>query len=263
MRRLLPVFAILLAQTAYAAGFTGHWLSVRKTSDGQTPENSLWLKADGDLLTGYSTGRDGSEPISEGKITGNEISFVIVRDEFGKERRDLYRGSITDETLRLHRTWPDGGESDDTYKHISNETPPPLPPARAKIALPPAANVPYNGLAKTPPMGWNSWNKFANRVSDEIVRQIADAMVRNGMKDAGYLYVNIDDTWEAGRDAQGNIQTNSKFPDMKALAAYVHSKGLKLGIYSSPGPKPAPAMREVSNTKSKTQRHMRLGASII
>jgi alpha-galactosidase len=62
-------------------------------------------------------------------------------------------------------------------------------------------------------------------------------MARNGMKDAGYIYVNIDDTWEAERDARGNILTNKKFPDMKALADYVHSKGLKIGIYSSPGPK--------------------------
>jgi alpha-galactosidase len=92
-------------------------------------------------------------------------------------------------------------------------------------------------LASTPPMGWNSWNKFAGKIDDKTVRQIADAMVTSGMKDAGYIYVNIDDTWEAGRDAQGNIQTNEKFPDMKALADYVHGKGLKIGIYSSPGPK--------------------------
>ncbi|MBV8569980.1 MAG: glycoside hydrolase family 27 protein, partial [Acidobacteriaceae bacterium] len=112
-----------------------------------------------------------------------------------------------------------------------------MPAAAPKISLPPAQPVPYNGLAKTPPMGWNSWNKFANKVTDQLIRETADAMVRNGMKDAGYLYVNIDDTWEAGRDVQGNIQTNSRFPDMKALADYVHSKGLKIGIYSSPGPK--------------------------
>ncbi len=91
-------------------------------------------------------------------------------------------------------------------------------------------------LALTPPMGWNSWNKFAEKVDDQTVRTIADAMVSSGMKDAGYVYVNIDDTWEGQRDAQGNIQTNSKFPDMKALVDYVHSKGLKIGIYSSPGP---------------------------
>jgi alpha-galactosidase len=92
-------------------------------------------------------------------------------------------------------------------------------------------------LAATPPMGWNSWNYFARNVNDADVRAAADAMVSNGMKDAGYLYVNIDDTWQGERDAQGNIQSNSKFPDMKALADYVHSKGLKIGIYSSPGPK--------------------------
>jgi alpha-galactosidase len=87
-------------------------------------------------------------------------------------------------------------------------------------------------------MGWNSWNKFAGRVDDAAVRGMADAMVSTGMKKAGYIYVNIDDTWEgASRDAKGNITTNSKFPDMKALADYVHSKGLKIGIYSSPGPK--------------------------
>lgn len=92
-------------------------------------------------------------------------------------------------------------------------------------------------VAATPPMGWNSWNHFKGKVDDAVIRAQADAMVASGMRDAGYRYINIDDTWEADRDAQGNIQTNSKFPDMKALADYVHSKGLKLGIYSSPGGK--------------------------
>src|SRR6202041_1825216 len=93
------------------------------------------------------------------------------------------------------------------------------------------------GLAQTPPMGWNSWNPFRDKVDDAAVRAQAEAMVSTGMRDAGYTYINIDDTWEGHRDAQGNIQTNSKFPDMKALADYVHGKGLKIGLYSSPGPK--------------------------
>jgi len=93
-----------------------------------------------------------------------------------------------------------------------------------------------DGLAMRPPMGWNSWNHFHRQVDDATIRAQAEAMVSSGMRDAGYKYINIDDTWEGKRDANGNIQTNSKFPDMKALADFVHSKGLKLGIYSSPGP---------------------------
>ncbi len=91
--------------------------------------------------------------------------------------------------------------------------------------------------ASTPPMGWNSWNHFEAKIDDATVRAQADAMVSSGLRDAGYRYINIDDTWEGQRDAQGVIHPNAKFPDMKALADYVHSKGLKLGIYSSPGAK--------------------------
>jgi alpha-galactosidase len=90
-------------------------------------------------------------------------------------------------------------------------------------------------VALTPPMGWNSWNFFNGKVTDKDIRDTADLLLSTGMRDAGYVYVNIDDTWEGERDAQGRITSNSKFPDMKALSAYVHSKGLKLGIYSSPG----------------------------
>lgn len=100
-----------------------------------------------------------------------------------------------------------------------------------------SATFPAAHLAATPPMGWNSWNWFAGKVTDKDIRQAADLIVSSGMRDAGYVYVNIDDTWEGQRDANGVLHSNEKFPDMKALAEYVHSKGLKLGIYSSPGPK--------------------------
>jgi alpha-galactosidase len=98
-------------------------------------------------------------------------------------------------------------------------------------------SAPLQVVAQTPPMGWNSWNYFAGRVTDQDIRNAADELVSSGMKAAGYVYINIDDTWEGQRDANGVLHPNSKFPDMKALADYVHSKGLKLGIYSSPGPK--------------------------
>jgi len=105
------------------------------------------------------------------------------------------------------------------------------------MALLAAPNMRAQSVAQTPPMGWNSWNFFAVRVTDKDIRAAADQLVATGMRDAGYVYVNIDDSWEAERDSNGVLHTNSKFPDMKALADYVHSKGLKIGIYSGPGTK--------------------------
>jgi alpha-galactosidase len=95
----------------------------------------------------------------------------------------------------------------------------------------------FEGLALTPPMGWNSWNKFACNVDEKLIRQVADAMVSSGMKAAGYTYINIDDCWHGDRDSLGFIHPDpTRFPSgMKALAAYIHSKGLKLGIYSDAG----------------------------
>jgi alpha-galactosidase len=91
--------------------------------------------------------------------------------------------------------------------------------------------------AATPPMGWNSWNHFADKINDATVRAQADALVSSGLRDAGYVYVNVDDTWQGERDLAGNIHSNARFPDMKALADFVHGKGLKFGLYSSPGAK--------------------------
>ena len=95
------------------------------------------------------------------------------------------------------------------------------------------------GLAMTPPMGWNTWNKFACNISEQTIRSAADAMVSSGMKDAGYQYLVIDDCWHGVRDVHGDIQPDlQRFPSgIKALADYVHSKGLKFGIYSDAGDK--------------------------
>src|SRR6185312_7172725 len=99
-------------------------------------------------------------------------------------------------------------------------------------------NPPHdNGLARTPPMGWNSWNHFGCNVSALLIRDVADAMAANGMRDAGYQYITIDDCWQVARDAKGVIVADSaRFPGgMKPLADYVHSKGLKFGIYTDAG----------------------------
>ncbi len=95
----------------------------------------------------------------------------------------------------------------------------------------------FDDLAQTPPMGWNSWNKFACNVSDQMLRDIADAMVSSGMKDAGYEYIVVDDCWHGERDSLGFIHENKDhFPSgIKATIDYIHSKGLKFGIYSCAG----------------------------
>jgi alpha-galactosidase len=92
-------------------------------------------------------------------------------------------------------------------------------------------------LALTPPLGWNSWNVWGTSITADQVRAAADSFEKSGLADHGFAYINIDDGWEAGRNPDGTIQTNEKFGDMKGLADYVHAKGLKLGIYSSPGTK--------------------------
>jgi alpha-galactosidase len=111
----------------------------------------------------------------------------------------------------------------------------------AAAALLVAARAPLhdNGLARTPPMGWNSWNHFACDVSEQLIRETADAMAASGMRDAGYRYVVIDDCWQVARDKDGGLVADSaRFPHgMKALADYVHGKGLKFGIYTDAGTK--------------------------
>lgn len=106
----------------------------------------------------------------------------------------------------------------------------------ALTALPMKAQK-WEHLADTPQMGWSTWNKFQGNISEDIIKGIADAMVESGLRDAGYTYINIDDCWHGQRDGNGFIQADPvKFPNgMKAVADYVHMKGLKLGIYSDAG----------------------------
>ena len=217
---------LFLAVPGYGQTLTGRWAIAGQTLDnGEESRSIVELKENGNDLTGqmknlgYSVGLKGT-------ATGSHFElFASWSPTKPYLAGDLVNGELH-AVLRGRRTVvakPAAAVDDlPTVSYIE-------PPALHK--------VPSNSLAKTPPMGWNSWNLFAGRIDDKTVRTMADAMVSSGMRDAGYIYVNIDDTWEGVRDAQGNLQSNHKFPDMKALADYVHSKGLKLGIYSSPGPR--------------------------
>jgi len=230
---LSSLFAILVSAGQSPEPLTGNWVVRTPTNDETFRTTYLNLKQEGSRITGTIRVTQFFYRISES--TGGPDGFTITGSMMdGKnERKVQYEGKLVGAELQIStRRRP----TDNPTQMVAVRAPAGEGALPARNPLPALHKVPDNGLARTPPMGWNSWNKFASRVDDPTVRSIADAMASNGMKDAGYLYINIDDTWEAGRDGQGNIQTNKKFPDMKALADYVHSKGLKLGIYSSPGP---------------------------
>jgi alpha-galactosidase len=250
--------AALLCSAAYAQSVTGTWTGPANNVDnGQ--EMTVALSDSGGTITGYIAQPRGlPEKITSGMLEGNKLTLATERPgRGGTPQKITYNATVEGNKMKFEMPQfggrgPGRGPAGAAPQapppprppqifeltRVSSETPKPLPPRPAMVSLPMPAPVKSNGLAKTPPMGWNSWNKFRNQVSDKMVREMADAIVSSGMRDAGYIYVNIDDTWEsAHRDAQGNIGTNNKFPDMKALSDYVHSKGLKLGIYSSPGPK--------------------------
>ena len=212
---------------------TGNWAVRNPNADGTSRNTYFNLKQEGGRITGSIRVTQFYYLITES--TGDAAGFTIIATmKDGKtDRRVQYEGKLVGDELQLTtRRRP----ADNPTALVAHRAPAGEGALPVHIDPPALHNVKDNGLARTPPMGWNSWNKFAGRVDDATVRSIADALASNGMKEAGYRYINIDDTWEGGRDAQGNIQTNKKFPDMKALADYVHSKGLKLGIYSSPGP---------------------------
>jgi alpha-galactosidase len=221
---------LLRAQT----GVQGTWKLSIDRGDGTSENRFLQLSQAGNSVTGTVVQNYSPHKIQSGSFNGSKLHFevntwrdVIVDYDGALEGGTLHMTVATRQSANSHH----GVERGDAVRDSGAGMKPP-----AYIPPPTLHDVEDKGLARTPPMGWNSWNHFAGRVNDEVVRAAADAIVSSGMKDAGYLYVNIDDTWQAGRDAEGNIQANKKFPDMKALADYVHSKGLKLGIYSSPGP---------------------------
>jgi alpha-galactosidase len=224
---------LFLAATLSAADLTGNWVIAQPQNDGTSRNTYLNLKQEGERITGTVRVTQFYYSIKESTNVGGTYTLNASLMDGHSERRTTYTARLAGDELHVTAAGRGGAPGPEM---IALRAPTGDGAYPARIAPPALHKVPSNGLAKTPPMGWNSWNKFHGRVDDASVRGIADAMASNGMKAAGYLYVNIDDTWEGERDAKGNIQSNKKFPDMKALADYVHSKGLKLGIYSSPGP---------------------------
>ncbi len=220
---VMLVGGLLCAYPGYGQSLTGRWaLKFGQLDNGEAQREILELTQTKEALTGKLTAL-GFVTDVHGTVTGSHFELIGWDSTEPFLEGDMANGEMHG------NQW--GGAFEAHAATAADEL-----PKLVYIEPPALVDVPYNGLAKTPPMGWNSWNLFAGKVTDQIVRTMADAVVSSGMRDAGYIYVNIDDTWEGVRDAEGNIQPNHKFPDMKALADYVHSKGLKFGIYSGPGP---------------------------
>jgi alpha-galactosidase len=220
----LPAFGV--RGDPAVAGLNGAWrIDITKPS-GVTVHTTIVLHQEGDKVTGTVYPNDsGISAIEGGHTEGADIVFTM---NWAWKFRVRPEGA----NLRVAITYGGGGRDEVLALPVDEKS----LGAPEALSLPTLRDLPANGLALTPPMGWNSWNHFNDLVDDRVVRETIDALVASGMADAGYVYVNLDDTWEGGRDSQGNIVPNKKFPDMRALADYAHHKGLKLGIYSSPGP---------------------------
>jgi alpha-galactosidase len=237
-RRLL-LFSVLSLLTGLfllraQGSFNGVWRVHILRDDGTTEDRFLDLTQQGDTVTGNVIQNYRPREI-KGTVSGGKLEAQL---NYFAQIVDTYDAVLSGDKLQVTITRIDKpGSPPKILTGVGERSSIEASRAPAPLPIPVLHDVADNGLVRTPPMGWNSWNHFASRVDDAVVRNAADAIVASGMKDAGYDFVNIDDTWEADRDADGNIRTNKKFPDMKALADYVHSKGLKIGIYSSPGPK--------------------------
>jgi alpha-galactosidase len=226
-RFILFVMACLLQSAASAADVSGAWRVDLPRRGDATLHTYFLLRQEGSKLDGKVVINGAVDlPLRGARMEGSDGLFSV-------DWNTAYRVRLAAPD-RLQITFTYGGNRTEDAVAVRVPEAELAPPAR--IPPPALEELPWNGLAKTPPMGWNSWNHFADRVDDQIVRAAADALVESGLAAAGYVYINIDDCWEGGRDAQGRIVSNSKFPDMKALADYVHARGLKLGIYSTPGP---------------------------
>ena len=251
MRKVLVCLVcgpVLFAASPAAADLSGEWKFTAPANPngrgGRGPVETLYFfKVSGNSFTGTSVVNRGIADLVNGSVQGSHITFERID---GSGRKTAYQGDMKGEELVISLVNPPaaapgrggrGGVGPVTLARVSNESEYVLPADLQHKAFPPFQPIKQNGYAKTPPMGWNSWNKFHRNVNDQNVREMADAIASSGMRDAGYVYVNIDDTWEGERDKDGNITSNDKFPNMKALADYVHGKGLKLGIYSGPGTK--------------------------
>jgi alpha-galactosidase len=224
---ILGVFLILAQVTMFGqTNMTGYW----KYSVPNGGTSYMQLKQVGETVTSVS-GKGTREGLT-GTLHDGKLHLQGTPGPNMRRAPAVYDAVVKGDKFPIRGTNPNGEIADATLERVTRED---MYPER--LPLPVLRDLPDTGLVRTPPMGWNSWNHYHDHFDDATVRQTADALVASGMSKVGYTYIIVDEGWSSGRDANGNIVGNARFPDMKALADYVHSKGLKIGIYSSPGPR--------------------------
>ena len=204
------------------------------------------LKQPGRRLTGRSIhiAAYGHSEIRDGEMSGDRFSFR----EGGFKVRGVVQGDLLRLEANYDSNWPYTNVLDPSMKKVpfgwegtmrtfvAHRVPDGSGEYPAALPLPAITQLPYNGLARTPPMVWGAWYTFTTTITDELIRDVARSLVSSGMRDAGYDILNMEVGWTGQRDSDGNLRANAKFPDMKALGDYLHSLGLKMGICTSPGP---------------------------
>jgi len=250
LRSILPKMALLFCLPAIAhdpRDLAGQWIIQPPSPPGIVVLQTVTFSDEkGGALRGSafdSSKEPDTSPVTEIHVSGDTVSFTAGDEKYSS----LWRGRFDNANeLRMTMFIVNSGETmpdhTATFRRSSlsqvAELKARLPRNLIfdKLPLPQLRELPPNGLAKTPPMGWSSWNRFMESIDDKTVRETAEALVSSGLRDAGYSLVEVDDGWQGRRDKNGTLHSNVKFPDMKGLADYVHSKGLKFGIYTAMGP---------------------------
>lgn len=238
----------LLGGAAHAyssrSGIGGTWeVTIGRLADGRDLNAYFVIEQHGEKISGYSLHYGMRFALRDVKLDGDRFRFEDLATVEGKLLKDRLEftanygddapySQVLDSTIMHVPSVPSGKRQSFVARRVPAGTGAPPP----QIALPAERALASNGLAQTPPMVWGAWYSLTIAITDPLIREMADALVSSGLRDAGYNVLNMEVGWTGTRDASGRLRANPKFPDIKALADYVHSRGLRLGICTSPGP---------------------------
>ena len=241
---MLAAFGAGLPARAAAPSIDGTWeVIIGRLADGRDLKAYFVLRQEQGRLTGKAVHYGMDFQLRDGRIEGDAFSFEDLASVEGRLEGDRLiftanyeddapYSQVLDNTVLKVPSLPTGRRREFVARRVPSGT----EAAPPRIELPLLHKLPSNGLVPTPPMVWGAWYGFTIGITDPMIREMADALASSGLRDAGFNVLNMEVGWTGQRDARGRLSANPKFPDMKGLADYVHSRGLKLGICTSPGP---------------------------